>query len=140
MTLALLAPHAALLAAGTTLTVLCLQEGHRGRHTPGHGRTRPHNAVVGTAQQDHNAIKEYDMGYARYDITRNGQTIKAGYAVEATCEEPECSARIDRGLDYLCGQTPGGDEHGCGGYFCGQHLYGDNQCSRCLPATQEPTR
>ena len=57
MTLALLAPHAALLAAGTTLSVLCLQEGHRGRVRPGHGRVRPHSTRVGTAQQDHDAIE-----------------------------------------------------------------------------------
>ncbi|GAA2946324.1 hypothetical protein GCM10020227_11510 [Streptomyces flavovirens] len=57
MTLAHLAPHAALLAAGTTLSVLCLQEGHRDRHTPGHGHTRPHSQSVGTAQQDRAAIE-----------------------------------------------------------------------------------
>lgn len=80
------------------------------------------------------------MGYARYDITRNGQTIEAGYAVEATCEEDGCTEQIDRGLGCLCGQTPGGDEYGCGGYYCGQHLYGDNRCVRCLNATDELTR
>ena len=58
MTAAHLAPHAALLAAGAALTALSLREGHRGRHTPGHGRTRPHSARVGTADQDRGAIKE----------------------------------------------------------------------------------
>lgn len=57
VTLAHLAPHAALLAAGATLSVPCLREGHRGRHNPGHGHTRPHSRGVGTAQQDHNAIE-----------------------------------------------------------------------------------
>jgi hypothetical protein len=71
------------------------------------------------------------MGYAHYEIIRNGRTIEAGYAVEAVCEEAGCKAKIDRGLAYLCGKHPGGDERGCGGYFCEQHLYGDNQCKRC---------
>lgn len=57
MTVLQLAPHAALLAAGVTLTVLVLREGYRGRHNPGHGHTRPHSRYVGTAQQDHDAIE-----------------------------------------------------------------------------------
>jgi hypothetical protein len=82
-----------------------------------------------------------DMGYAFYTVRRNGEEIEAGYGVETTCEEPGCDEAIDRGLGCLCGQTPGGDEHGCGGYFCGQHLfYGDTgqgqQCRRCVRATQ----
>lgn len=78
------------------------------------------------------------MGYGCYEITRqDGQTIEAGYEVEATCERPDCDAKIDRGLAYLCGKTPGGDEHGCGGYFCGQHLYGDNQCEPCAEAADK---
>ncbi|MFD9603304.1 hypothetical protein [Streptomyces sp. NPDC059970] len=78
------------------------------------------------------------MGYAYYEITRpNGEKIEAGYEVEAVCEEKGCEAEIDRGLAYLCGKTPGGDEHGCGGYYCGQHLYGDNQCTRCQPALDD---
>jgi hypothetical protein len=64
------------------------------------------------------------MGYAHYEITRNGEKIEAGYSVETVCEETGCKEKIDRGLAYLCGETPGGDEHGCGGYFCGQHLLG----------------
>lgn len=79
------------------------------------------------------------MGYARYLISRNGEQIEAGYAVEAVCEKDTCDATIDRGLGYLCGQQPGGDEYGCGGYFCGEHLYtppaGEhgNLCAACLP-------
>ncbi|MFJ8923879.1 hypothetical protein ACIREK_30930 [Streptomyces sp. NPDC102415] len=74
------------------------------------------------------------MGYASYEITRNGQTIQAGYSIEATCEKTGCTEKIDRGLGHLCGQTPGGDEHGCGGYFCGQHLHANNQCETCSAA------
>jgi hypothetical protein len=78
------------------------------------------------------------MGNANYTIWRNGQAIEAGYDVATTCEEPGCKADIDRGLAYLCGQTPGGDEHGCGGYYCGSHLFiGPSEetgdlCGRCI--------
>lgn len=77
------------------------------------------------------------MGYAHYEIIRNGEKIEAGYSVETVCEETGCKASIDRGLAYLCGKQPGGDEHGCGGYYCEQHLYGDNQCKRCAEAADE---
>lgn len=86
------------------------------------------------------------MGYAHYEIYRNGQKIEAGYAVEAECEQPDCKEQIDRGLDYLCGQMPGGDEFGCGGYFCGQHLYmapeGEHGylCSACMPEMDDDGR
>ncbi|MFD7860954.1 hypothetical protein [Streptomyces sp. NPDC059783] len=82
------------------------------------------------------------MGYARYEITRNGQTIEAGYTVPTTCEQPGCTEQIDRGLGHLCGETPGGDEFGCGGYFCGQHLYGfgEGRCAQCLPATNNDSK
>lgn len=75
------------------------------------------------------------MGYASYTLPDGRE---AGYAVEAICEEDGCGAKIDRGLGFLCGNTPGGDEYGCGGYFCGGHLYGGpdhiagGQCERCL--------
>jgi hypothetical protein len=78
------------------------------------------------------------MGYAHYTITRNGEEIEAGYSVEAVCEETGCEQDIDRGLYHLCGNTPGGDEYGCGGYFCGQHLFlgsgapvSEGLCERC---------
>jgi hypothetical protein len=81
------------------------------------------------------------MGYAHYEITRpNGDRIEAGYSVETVCEEPGCKAKIDRGLAYLCGKDPRGDEHGCSGYFCEQHLYGDNQCARCSAKADEANR
>lgn len=34
-----------------------------------------------------------------------------GYGVPATCEEPECDQKIDRGLAYRCGAN-------CGRFFC----------------------
>lgn len=77
------------------------------------------------------------MGYASYEITRNGEKIQAGYGVEAECEKDGCTERIDRGLAHLCGQTPGGDEYGCGGYFCEQHLSYTNQCEPCGQAAEE---
>lgn len=78
------------------------------------------------------------MGYMRYAITRNGEEIEAGYGVETVCEQDGCEEQIDRGLAYLCGETPGEDGYGCGGYFCGEHLYGalpgepGNRCRACL--------
>lgn len=87
------------------------------------------------------------MGYAYYEIYRNGEKIEAGYSVETACEEDGCKAKIDRGLAYLCGKMPGGDEHGCGGYYCGQHLHmapGKGMrdlCTRCCErADQEEAR
>lgn len=77
------------------------------------------------------------MGYAYYEIIRNGEKIEAGYSVETVCEKDGCETPIDRGLAYLCGKTPGGDEHGCGGYFCGQHLYGGQQCEACSEAADK---
>lgn len=55
-----------------------------------------------------------------------------GYAVSATCDHPDCDAKIDRGLAYVCcGQQPYGGECGCGLYFCGEHAGADHQCERC---------
>jgi len=78
------------------------------------------------------------MGYACYEVYRNGEKIDAGYGVEAVCEEDGCAAGIDRGLYHLCGNMPGGDEYGCGGYYCGEHLYlgsgapvDEGLCRRC---------
>lgn len=82
------------------------------------------------------------MGYAHYTIYRNGEEIEAGYGVAATCEQDGCTEQIDRGLAYLCGATPGGDEYGCGGYFCSEHLYLSvrdipQRCSKCFDAADE---
>ncbi|KEF04633.1 MULTISPECIES: hypothetical protein [Streptomyces] len=60
------------------------------------------------------------------------------------CEEPGCEKQIDRGLAYLCGETPGDDEYGCGGYFCGEHLYmapegqHGERCIRCRDNGADP--
>lgn len=82
------------------------------------------------------------MGYARYTVWRSGQQIEAGYDVEDVCNKDGCTAEIDRGLDYLCGRTPGGDEYGCGRYFCNEDMFlpGVDDvpqiCASCLAAQQ----
>lgn len=58
------------------------------------------------------------MGWA-YGVV-GGREV--GYSVEATCDHPDCSAEIDRGLSYLCGNLPG-DGLGCGNFFCQAHLH-----------------
>lgn len=65
----------------------------------------------------------------------NGRDV--GYGVPALCDHPDCSAKIDRGLDRLCGEMHGcDDETGCGLYFCSAHLaFGETdhqQCLRCV--------
>jgi hypothetical protein len=67
------------------------------------------------------------MGWA-YGIAHDGREI--GYGVEATCDQPGCDAKIDRGIGYLCGDhaglavvLDGADGPGCGRYYCGQHNY-----------------
>lgn len=77
------------------------------------------------------------MGNGSYEIWRNGRAERAGYNVIDICHQEGCSAEIDRGLYFLCGGTPGGDEYGCGGYFCGSHLFMaalvpvDSLCGQC---------
>lgn len=81
------------------------------------------------------------MGYARYTVILNGETIDAGYDVPDICHQDGCSTVIDRGLDFLCGERPGDNEpgHGCGRYFCNAHLYEEpegqqgQRCWSCLP-------
>ncbi|MGP5014528.1 hypothetical protein ACTXJX_11975 [Glutamicibacter ardleyensis] len=51
-------------------------------------------------------------------------TRDSGDTVTAECDKTGCSARINRGLDYLCGETPNPDpdtDYGCGQYFCVKH-------------------
>ncbi len=61
------------------------------------------------------------MGWALYGTPMGD----AGYAVEDVCHADGCDERIDRGLSYLCGDTPGRDsESGCGRWFCAEHLFG----------------
>lgn len=57
-----------------------------------------------------------------------------GYGVPATCDRPMCGADIDRGIAYVCGGEPYGGEHGCGLFFCGEHLLlggPRQQCEQC---------
>jgi hypothetical protein len=68
--------------------------------------------------------------------TLNGRRI--GYSISATCDKKGCKTKIDRGLAFVCGNMHGGGEHGCGGYFCEDHLacgygYGIHGffCSEC---------
>lgn len=72
------------------------------------------------------------MGYGVYwEGTHNRFT---GYGVPCQCEHPDCKAKIHRGLACVCGNEPGGGEHGCGLYFCGKHLYVSARgqlCERC---------
>lgn len=74
------------------------------------------------------------MGYGIYTLSDGRQ---AGYAVEATCDEEGCTEKIDRGMGYLCGHSPGGDEWGCGNYYCSEHLFltriedAPQMCERC---------
>lgn len=59
------------------------------------------------------------MGYASYTLPDGRE---GGYAVDAECDQDDCTEEIDRGLGYLCGRNPGGYPHGCGNYFCSEHL------------------
>jgi len=59
------------------------------------------------------------MGWS-YGVNSDGREV--GYAVQATCDHPECNVAIDRGLSYICGGMMDGGEHGCGKFFCSQHL------------------
>ena len=55
--------------------------------------------------------------------------VEAGYALEAICGRPECSAVIDKGLAYTCGgahyliDRDDPEFSGCGGFYCDEHLY-----------------
>lgn len=60
------------------------------------------------------------MGWANCGTDSQGRPI--GYAFEAVCDHPECSARIHRGLEYACGGMHGDTERGCEKYFCYEHL------------------
>lgn len=60
-------------------------------------------------------------------VGEDGREI--GYAVDATCDHPECSQEIHRGLAYCCGgmhcgeelETADGFYTTCGRYFCEDH-------------------
>ena len=61
------------------------------------------------------------MGWSHCGTDDNGREI--GYGVPAVCDFPGCGKPIHRGLAYVCGQMHGGGDHGCGGYFCYEHLF-----------------
>lgn len=75
------------------------------------------------------------MGYAHYTRTIDGLERHLGYAIRAECDHPDCTTRIDRGLGYLCGAEPGGDDEGCGRYFCEAHRLA-GQCERCAAGAE----
>jgi hypothetical protein len=68
-----------------------------------------------------------------------------GYGVPAYCDHPHCGKKIDRGLAYVCGSDPWGGEHGCGLFFCGEHLLLSSRGQLCVccyhmgETTFEPT-
>lgn len=69
-----------------------------------------------------------------------------GYAHVGICHDPDCPEKIDHGLSYVCGgdhyQGAGGrrafasmhegGEHGCGYYFCTEHLKWPQLCKECV--------
>jgi len=59
------------------------------------------------------------MGWAHCGKDSKGRDM--GYAIEATCDHPECDKEIDRGLDFACGGMHGEDEVSCENYFCNLH-------------------
>ncbi len=64
-----------------------------------------------------------------------------GYGVVAYCDHPKCSAVIDRGLAYVCGNEHGGgdSELGCGLYFCPEHQRdGFQRCPKCARYDHKP--
>jgi hypothetical protein len=61
------------------------------------------------------------MGWSDCGTDRRGRPI--GYGHEATCDEPGCETRIDRGLAYACGGSHGEGELDCDRYFCADHLF-----------------
>lgn len=74
------------------------------------------------------------MGWAFCGTNDHGQEM--GYGVEAVCDEPGCTAVIDRGLAHVCGRMHE-DSETCHKYYCSEHLFmasvrpGGGLCSRC---------
>ena len=60
------------------------------------------------------------MGWANCGEDSKGRPI--GYAHRATCDQPGCKAKIDRGLSYACGGMHGELDWSCEKYFCPTHL------------------
>lgn len=66
------------------------------------------------------------MGWGNCGDDSKGRPI--GYCHAATCDEPGCKKKIDRGLDYACGGMHGkyasdGNTETCEKYFCHAHLH-----------------
>lgn len=59
------------------------------------------------------------MGWGNCGTDSQGRPI--GYYHAATCDYPGCDKKIDRGLDYVCGDMHGADEYSCERYFCEEH-------------------
>lgn len=59
------------------------------------------------------------MGWGYCGKDNRGREI--GYYITATCDKKGCDEVIDRGLGCVCGPMHGGDEGGCGRYFCEAH-------------------
>lgn len=59
------------------------------------------------------------MGWA---VTVNDEGRQVGYGVRAECDHGGCTEIIDRGLGHVCGGLHDGGQHGCGLYFCREHL------------------
>ena len=80
------------------------------------------------------------MGWAYCGKDREDRDI--GYAIEATCDHPDCNAKIDRGLAYACGGIHGEDTQYCENYFCYEHLIHSEQvkqfiCEQCFKLLKE---
>lgn len=59
-----------------------------------------------------------------------------GWGVPAECDHPNCKTEINRGLSYVCGSSALGGTHGCGLFFCKEHLlfstlFKVRLCERC---------
>jgi hypothetical protein len=62
---------------------------------------------------------------------------QVGYGVESVCHHPDCEDQIDKGLGYVCGGMHEGGDHGCGNYYCQDHLnlcYPEQLCKDCAEA------
>lgn len=61
------------------------------------------------------------MGWEVGNDDNYGRDI--GYGVPAICDHPGCNKQIDRGIVFVCGGDISGGEHGCGLFFCDDHLF-----------------
>jgi hypothetical protein len=83
------------------------------------------------------------MSYARHDTPIG----TAGYSIGDRCPFLACGIPIDRGVTFLCGNTPGeADDYGCGRWFCMRHLsspdglnlLGGGLCPVCAVQLEHP--